>query len=315
MDFTTIAEHVLGPVEWTAHDQGYCRCPGIDLHTNRNGTRDCRVMLNGAPTIHCVHSSCTGAVAEANHRLRSEVGKAERGAGGILKPRAPSAEDIARRRRTEQARKLAERSRKSLARVVAEHRIEIAELFESSPVRLVDDPKNEWRLLLELFPRDGAIWIGDTKDSCDDTADAGRKAFCRRHFRTVEEWLVEEKAPGQFTCPSSFRPGVHSRSATNVVSRPFLVVESDTMGKAEVLGVFTWMRKFMCLRAVVDTGGKSLHGWFDFPDDEALGELKVILPALQCDAALFNASQPCRLPGAERGDKLQTLLWLDLGKA
>jgi hypothetical protein len=40
--------------------------------------------------------------------------------------------------------------------------------------------------------------------------------------------------------------------------------------------------------------------------------LKNILPNLGCDPALFKPSQPCRLPGARRGDKTQALLYLDL---
>ena len=100
-----------------------------------------------------------------------------------------------------------------------------------------------------------------------------------------------------------------------VFGRPFgeRRARSDSLAKLEVLAVFNWMRAFARLRAVLDTGGKSLHGWFDFPAEQELRELRVILPALGCDPALFTASQPCRLPGARRGERWQCLLWLDLG--
>ena len=63
--------------------------------------------------------------------------------------------------------------------------------------------------------------------------------------------------------------------------------------------------------AVVDTAGKSLHGWFDFTDCEpVLDELRLVLPALKCDPKLFTASQPVRLPGAERDGKMQRLVYL-----
>ena len=313
MDRRRIVEDLIGTVDWTESERGYCRCPGMELHTHRNAPRDCRVMIDRAPTIHCVHSSCSSAVADANHRLRSAVGKAERGHGTTqLVPRPVSPEEIARRRQAEEKRRLTERSRRSLEQIVANHQVEPAELFEESPVRLLDDPRDDWRLMLQLFPSEATVWIGDPKNSCDDTADEARKATCREHFRPVAVWLKASCAPAQFTCPSSFKPGVHSRSNANVMCRPFLVVESDTLGKPEMLAVFEWMRSFMRLRAVVDTGGKSLHGWFSYPDDAALAELRVILPALGFDEALFKASQPCRLPGAARGDKLQRLLWLDL---
>jgi hypothetical protein len=308
-----IAEHLLGEVTWTEVDTGYCRCPGADLHTNPNGPRDCRVIVSGAPTVYCLHSSCAGAVEDANRRLRSAIGKAECARNGVaLRPRQPTAEEIERKRQADRNRCLVERSKMSLAQIIAEHGKDPADLWEESPVRLLEDASNDWRLLLQLFPQDGVLWIGDTKDSCDAHADEKRKEYCRRHFRTISEWLLEEQTPGQFTCPSLFVPGVHSRSNENVVSRPFLVVESDTLNKVEVMAIFQWMRGFMRLRAVVDTAGKSLHGWFEYPCDEYVKELRVILPALGCDEALFKASQPCRLPGARRGEKVQHLLWLDL---
>jgi hypothetical protein len=308
-----ITENLLGDVTWTEVDTGYCRCPGADLHTNPDGPRDCRVIVSGAPTIYCVHSSCAGAVEDANRRLRSEIGKAECSRNGVpLRPRQPTIEESERKRQAERKRCLAERSKMSLAQIIAEHGKNPVDLWEESPVRLMEDTKNDWRLLLQLFPQAGVLWIGDTKDSCDDHADERRKEYCRRHFRTVAEWMKETEAPAQFTCPSVFRPGVHSRSNENVVGRPFLVVESDTLNKVEVMAIFQWMRGFMRLRAVVDTAGKSLHGWFEYPCEEYVKELRVILPALGCDEALFKASQPCRLPGARRGEKVQHLLWLDL---
>lgn len=313
MDAQGIAENLLGEVTWNEPDAGYCRCPGIDLHTNPNGTRDCRVIVSGAPTIFCLHSSCAGAVDDMNRRLRSEVGKAECSKQpGSWKRRPPTLQEIERKREAEAKQRLAARSKVSLAQIIAEHGKDPADAWEESPVRLTEDAKNDWRLLLQLFPQEGVLWIGDTKDSCDDHADEKRKEYCRRHFRTVNDWLLEGAAPGQFTCPSLFRPGVHSRSNGCVVARPFLVVESDKLNKVEVMAIFQWMRGFMRLRAVLDTAGKSLHGWFEYPPEESLAELRVILPALGCDEALFKASQPCRLPGARRGDKTQHLLWLDL---
>jgi hypothetical protein len=91
----------------------------------------------------------------------------------------------------------------------------------------------------------------------------------------------------------------------------FLVVESDTLSKAEIAAVFGWCRQFLSLRGIVDTGGKSLHGWFDYPTTAQLHELRGILPRLGCDPALFKPSQPCRLPGARRGERVQSLLYLD----
>lgn len=313
-DRAAIADQLLGPIAWQDAVRGFATCPGCDLHTQQNGKKDCRVCVDGAPTIYCVHSSCAGAVEDANRRLRSAIGKAEcSGQSTRLKPRVPTPEEIERKRQVEEKQRLVKRSSLSLKQIIADYGIAPADLWEESPLQLQEDGKYDWRLLLQLFPETATVWIGGPRDSCDDLADEKRKQYCRGRFRTAAEWIKEAEAPGQFTCPSSFAPGVHSRSNSNIVARPLLVVESDSLTKVEVMAIFQWMRQFMRMRAVVDTAGKSLHGWFDFPDETCLAELHSILPALGCDEALFKASQPCRLPGARRDDKTQHLVWLDLG--
>ena len=72
-----IAADLLGAVHWTSETAGFVTCPGLHLHTNTNGPRDCELHLDGAPTIHCFHNSCREAVEQANRELRSRIGKAE----------------------------------------------------------------------------------------------------------------------------------------------------------------------------------------------------------------------------------------------
>lgn len=74
---TQIAEKLLGPIQWT-DEGGFCKCPGEHLHTSANAAKDCKVMLDGVPTIKCFHNSCAGIVEGVNHELRSQIGKAER---------------------------------------------------------------------------------------------------------------------------------------------------------------------------------------------------------------------------------------------
>jgi hypothetical protein len=72
-----IAVWLLGEIKWRTTTEGFCKCPGVGLHTATNGERDCKVCLNGAPTISCFHNSCRAKVDELNRLLRSEIGKAE----------------------------------------------------------------------------------------------------------------------------------------------------------------------------------------------------------------------------------------------
>jgi hypothetical protein len=71
-----IAMSILGSIDWQTEVSGFCRCPGEAYHTSANGRKDCRVNVDGAPTIFCFHASCAPAVAEANGRLRRELGAA-----------------------------------------------------------------------------------------------------------------------------------------------------------------------------------------------------------------------------------------------
>jgi len=72
-----IAIRLLGEIKWESNAKGYCKCPGIELHTGTDQIKDCIVNLDGAPTVHCFHNSCKPIVTELNSQLRREVGKIE----------------------------------------------------------------------------------------------------------------------------------------------------------------------------------------------------------------------------------------------
>ena len=74
MDPRHVAVRLLGAIDWQTEVSGLCRCPGDAMHTSPNGKKDCRVNVDGAPTLFCFHASCSPAVAEANRRLRRELG-------------------------------------------------------------------------------------------------------------------------------------------------------------------------------------------------------------------------------------------------
>ena len=73
-DRRKIATDLLGEVDWETSTRGFCQCPGIETHTTENQPRDCWVNVDGAPNIHCHHTSCRLAVDEMNHRLPREIG-------------------------------------------------------------------------------------------------------------------------------------------------------------------------------------------------------------------------------------------------
>jgi hypothetical protein len=311
-DLQTVAESIVGSIDWNDDGvTGFAECPGIDLHTTPDAPKDCRLKIDGIPTISCFHQHCTDEVEAANRKLRA--GCRGRHPRAATRPSSsPTGEHSQTKNRSERRNAkadngLAIQSIVALPQIITEFAIAPSKWLTMSPTHISEDPADHWRQLLGLYAAKDILWIGAEvwESSASDTR-------FKLNFRRVELWLAEEFCQGKFTCPAIFKTGVHSRSNANVARRPYLVVESDVLTKSEVGAVFSWMRQFLKLRAIVDTAGKSLHGWFDFPDEEPLGELKVILPALGCDAALFKTSQPCRLPGAMRNGKFQKLLFLDL---
>ncbi len=287
-----VVEKILGPVEWTDTTTGYCECPGRHHHTNQNGRRDCIVYLDHVPTLYCVHGSCRNDVADKNRELRSM-------SGGVKK--RLSKEDKLRIDQARCRQNIRLRAANSRDRIL-ESRWTLNDILRDSPVKVPEDPVEHSKLLLGRFHHDDVVWIGDKYDS--GIGHAG----C---FRTAHEWLEESALHGPLICPATFKPGVINRANENVVTRRFLVVESDTLDKDEVGAIFRWLRDKAALNlvAIVDTAGKSLHAWFDYPAEE-VDDLKLVLPVLGCDPKLFTASQPVRLPGCLRGDRYQKLVYL-----
>ena len=316
-----IAESILGSIDWQDDRLGYCKCPGSAQHKSPTKADHCRITMDGVPTIYCFHSSCSYDMEQANHKLRSDIAKYNLHPDPNtprLERKPPSPEEIEARRRKIEAERLKSHAVASLEVVLKKYPMPMADWWELSPSRLLDDPSGDWRLLLSLFHPGDVVWIGGKMDSCGDDKPESDKARCRRFFRTVAEWLELKSCPGQFTCPSTFLLGTHSRSNENVVKRRFLVIESDLLSKDDMCAVINWCRQFMRLRAIVDTAGKSLHGWFDAPSPETESQLRLILPNLgrtgkepTLDPALFKLAQPCRMPGALRDGKHQCLLYLD----
>ena len=320
------ASRLLGAIDWQTEVSGYCRCPGESLHTHTTRKQDCRVNVDGAPTIYCFHASCIPAVAAANQLLRRELsactwalrlpdGRVIRNgdvmqATGTILPR----EVIKQRAVLARVSESDQLDREAFTAAVETFKPDLfssfhwpyAQIVADSPRAVADrDAEDQFRTWLRLWPAHSTVWIGDIWSS--------GKPEHRAHFRPISEWSRIGPAMGNYTCGSSFKPGVHQRSNENLNGHRFLVLESDTLSRDEVGAIFSYVgrRLKLTLRAIVDTAGKSLHGWFDAPrTPEMQAHLKVGLPILGCDPKVFTFSQPVRLPGAFRDGRLQRLIWL-----
>jgi hypothetical protein len=336
-----IAAGIVGAVDWQTEVSGFCRCPGESLHTHPTGRKDCRVNVDGAPTIFCFHASCAAAVAEANRRLRYTLGASpwsltlpggrvlrngdilegdgsvktraeiENGIGNIEHSTLNIQHPMIRAGETERNERLVLETLKAVADRFKPELFEtfhwpFAQIIEDSPLQVCQrDAEDQFRTWLRLWPAHCHVWIGDVFSS-------GRPEH-RTHFRPVADWYQIGPAMGNFTCGSSFKPGSFQRSNANCNGTRFLVIESDTLAKDEVGAIFAYLnrRLHFNLHAVIDTAGKSLHGWFDAPRDKRVeARLKAVLSVFGCDPKLFTYSQPVRVPGAFRDGRLQRLVWL-----
>ena len=299
-DIKTIFEF-LGHLEVEVLDfeKGFIRCPGEHLHTSPTRSNHCTVFSNvNGIRVHCFHQSCADHVFNLNQKLARHFKWKHANTSSW---RSAETNDAAR----SASKHLRQTARDAKLGILRDYRWPYAAIIADSPESIDFKPRHHWYYVLNLFRDNDVVWIGR------DIWDSGKPSY-RRRFRHALDWMAERVCPGMFVCPNTFKSGVHSRSDANILTHNFLVVESDTLGRDEVGAIFQWMEKAkgMRLRAVVDTAGKSLHGWFDYPPPELSKELKITLPELGCDKALFGASQPCRLPGATRDGKYQTLIYI-----
>jgi hypothetical protein len=308
MNKQEIAEGVLGHIEWQSPTHGLCQCPGEGRHQHGTGMRDCRVSLDGIATVHCFHRSCEEEVRAANKELRRRLWNDR---WSLRLPGGGSIEGLRSNRGPIGTGPVAvsgasgvEDWRERLPGILAAYAWSVEEMAASSPQRIDPSAWGQFGQWLGLWEDTDVVWIGDVKDS----------GFPRhaRHFRTAAAWRWVGPVAGNFTCGCAFARGSYARTKETAVARKYLVVESDELTKDEMGAVFRFMRERLGypLAAVVDTGGKSLHGWFGAPRrPEAEAALKRCLTGLRCDPRMFSYTQPARVPGAHRGERLQRLIY------
>jgi hypothetical protein len=195
------------------------------------------------------------------------------------------------------------------ARTIAKKLPGILKKFRPSswPPNPIEMPAPEFLKRLGVFKKTDHVWIGNERDS-------GQPRFAT-HFRTPEEW---RKAPPShswsFTCGAAFIPGSFSRSAANIKALRTLILESDALGGADTYAVARWVESnfTLPLLAMVYSGNKSLHCYFQHPGAEWVGLYRpALVEAGFCAASLRSLVQPMRLANQLRNNNtVQYLLWI-----
>lgn len=196
-----------------------------------------------------------------------------------------------------------------------------ADVWDDSPQRIDCETVRfgPQRFLTSLYPDDAIVWTGDVTES-------GRSIHAVR-WKSAADWHQAQRV-GPMTTPAIWKAGSISRSAENVQSAPYVVVDFDGFdGKkpqtaVEIaahirnsLAIIRWFREGLHwdLAAILFTGSVSLHAWFRSPPPAILKTLESTASALGVDAGLLgHPEHPCRLPGqrhAKTGSQ-SMVLWL-----
>ncbi len=193
-----------------------------------------------------------------------------------------------------------------------------ADLWESSPVRIDWPPQHDAvEVLTRLYAPAEKLFIGARHD-------AGAEHVVRvgewiRHFEcggAISAHIIPNPLSGE---QGQTKDGKASYRADDCVARfRFAVVEFDTMPRDRQFQF--WAGVKLPVVALLDSGGKSVHGWVRIDADNADGwtlrvenKLFSLLSAIGADASCRNESRLSRMPGHYRTEKghFQRLLYLD----
>ncbi len=240
-----IASGLAEIVRWMSATTAQCKCPlGHEARLH--------IDDKPIPVLKCLHTACEDAVRDLNAELRRQFKGSH-----CRTVRTPA--DRERARHEKRLREIEARARlKLLPSLLELPPVMIEDWINASPYTIPDPVEDHWRLMLAgLFRPDDIVWAGELHESGDP---------CFQHcFRSVKEWLKRRSSPGPQVCAATFQEGTYSREKKAVRRKDFHVIESDLVTKTAFGNVIRWLQKHYVLRCLVDTGGKSIHAWFELP--------------------------------------------------
>lgn len=210
----------------------------------------------------------------------------------------------------------------TLTRIIEQSSItDEADLWESSPFRLMDSPKHDAALFLEtLYHPDDFVWIGERHEA----------GIMGKTIRSVTAW-IEYFENGGKTAPHIILNSLTGTPALtkggdkdtyrgdgNIAEYRFCLVEFDNLSRADQIKF--WCSVKLPIVALIDSGNKSIHGVIRVDNinaDQWQTEIKnklynQFLVPLGVDGACSNPARLSRLPGHFRTEKkaYQKVLWL-----
>ena len=329
-----VAQSIVGAVSWNGAE-GYCQCPSAGQHTTRTTGTDCKIVCAPVekpggllkPGIYCFHDSCAGVVEEVSRELRSALGKRTclrspiRRAGWQCQ--TPSASK----------RKPPEFDPGKLKKIATRLAgIDAAWLAARSPIR--PDNRTPVSFLQALYRPGEKVLIFDVFTSqgqglwtCEKPPFDARELDCFRIGKPCGVWFLVNPVDGE---PQLNDNGHESqRSAANITSWRYLLIESDNAEAADWLAALAQMP--LPIVAIYTSGRRSIHALVRLNAeskahwDGIAASLKPALIVLGADPKAMSAVRLSRLPCCERlgatdkngvyraypSPRLQRLLYLD----
>lgn len=213
----------------------------------------------------------------------------------------------------------------TLRRIIEKSEIyDEVDLWETSPVRIDWPPEDDTTHFLSImFASDDLIFIGERLEP----------GIIGQNIRTVTDWIKYFQSGGRtapfiIINPLTGRPapkksgvGESFRGDGNIMSFRYCLVEFDNLTIEEQIRFWTSKEvKELPFVALVDSGGKSIHGWLKTSNINSINDWQReirqklyeqgLIP-LGVDAACSNPARLSRLPGHLRDKKYQRILWLN----
>jgi hypothetical protein len=194
------------------------------------------------------------------------------------------------------------------------------DLWEASPIRIDWLPKEDhFEVLQRLYAPDDILFIGGKQPGILNrnirTASAWLDYF-NNGGHTVE-WLMPNPLTGREGRTKDGKPSF--RSDDCILSFRYAIVEFDNLNRDDQLAF--WWAVNLPVVALVDSGGKSIHGWIrvdcrntdEWTDQVERRLFEQYLVPLGVDSSCRNESRLSRLPGHLRADtnRWQRLLYLN----
>ena len=170
----------------------------------------------------------------------------------------------------------------------------VVDLWEASPIRWDDNTPRTSELLGRLFGGDDPwVCIGSNTDFFTERLSKIIKP--EQHPQIVPSPMLDKYGMTQ-----DGRRSQHTLSNTG--PRRFLVLEFDGISRDTQAAVLLHLAERAPLTLAVDSGGKSIHGWFfcEGKTDEQLRPFFRMACGLGADPATWNRSQFVRMPDGRR---------------